>query len=142
MFCFCKMLYRKTGFLNNAPQSTSTMLTGAKGKWQRLLMYSEWNICHHADESEVDEETRRVKRYVVRRFSWESRELKPAKKKLDRSHQHSLPGLSKRVFIPREQLPRLGMWSRESPSNMDRNQQLEMPDDDGLDDSVDLNISR
>ncbi len=69
-----------------------------------------------SDESEVDEETRRVKRYVVRSFSWESRELNWAKKKLDRSHQDSLPGLSKRVFIPREQLPRLGMWSRESPS--------------------------
>ena len=40
-----------------------------------------------SDESEVDEETRRVKRYVVRSFSWESRELKRAKKKLDRSHQ-------------------------------------------------------
>ncbi len=28
-------------FLNNAPQSTQQLLTGAKGKWQRLLMYSE-----------------------------------------------------------------------------------------------------
>jgi hypothetical protein len=109
------MLYRKTGFLNNAPQSTSTIVDWSQRKVAKVADVLRMEYMS-SDESEVDEETRRVKRYVVRSFSWESRELKRAKKKLDRSHQDSLPGLSKRVFIPREQLSRLGLWSQESPS--------------------------
>jgi hypothetical protein len=57
-----------------------------------------------SDESEIDEETHKVKQYNVRKlFTWESRELSQAKRKLDKSHQDSLPGLSKKVMIPREQ---------------------------------------
>lgn len=107
-----------------------------------------------SDESEVDEETNRVKRYVVRSFAWESRELRRAKKKIDKSHQDSLPGLSRRVFIPREQgepsdKPRPANcpdWAcvleNPAPANMPTNPQVETPDDDGLDAAVDLNISR
>ena len=54
-----------------------------------------------SEESEVDEETQKVKHYNVRKFSWESREFRRAKKKLDKAHQNSLPGLSKRVMVPR-----------------------------------------
>jgi hypothetical protein len=53
------------------------------------------------EESEMDEE--RVKHYKVRKPSWESRKLRLVKKKLDKNHVDSLPGLSKRVMIPRQQ---------------------------------------
>jgi hypothetical protein len=55
------------------------------------------------EESDVDEE--RVQHYKVRKLSWESRELRRAKRKLDKNHLDSLPGagLSKRVMIPRQQ---------------------------------------
>jgi hypothetical protein len=56
-----------------------------------------------SDESEMDEETHWVKQFNVRKFSRESRKLSWAKRKLDKSHQDSLPGLSKRVMILREQ---------------------------------------
>ena len=78
------------------------MLIGARGEWQRWLIFSEWNYNMSSEESEVEEETLKVKRYKVRSFAWESRELRRSKRKLDQSHQDSLPGLSKRVFIPRE----------------------------------------
>ena len=102
-------------FLHNAPQSTSTIVDWSQRKVAKVADVLRMEYMS-SDESEIDEETRRVKRYVVRGFSWESRELKRAKKKLDRSHQDSLPALSKQVFIPREQLSRLGLWSQESPS--------------------------
>jgi hypothetical protein len=56
-----------------------------------------------SDESEMDEKTHGVKQYNLRKFTWESRELRRAKRKIDKSHQDSLLGLSKRALIPREQ---------------------------------------
>ncbi|XP_028416023.1 uncharacterized protein LOC114544620 [Dendronephthya gigantea] len=56
-----------------------------------------------SEKSEVDEETNRIKHYKVRKLSWESRELKRTKKKLDKNHKDSLPGLSKRAVTPREE---------------------------------------
>lgn len=56
-----------------------------------------------SEESDVDEKTGGVKHYKVRKVSWESRKLRLAKKKLDKNHQDSLPGLSKRAFLPRKQ---------------------------------------
>ena len=56
-----------------------------------------------SEESEVDEETQKVKDYNVRPFVWESRQLSRFKRKLEQSHQDSLPGLTKRVFIHRQQ---------------------------------------
>ena len=58
-----------------------------------------------SDESEMDEKTHGhgVKQYNLRKFTWESGDLKRAKRKLDKSHQDSRLGLSKRVLIPREQ---------------------------------------
>ena len=58
-----------------------------------------------SDESEMDEKTHGhgVKQYNLRKFTWESGDLKRAKRKLDKSHQDSLRGQSKRVLIPREQ---------------------------------------
>ncbi|CAB4035297.1 Hypothetical predicted protein [Paramuricea clavata] len=100
-----------------------------------------------SEESEVEEETLKVKRYNVRRFAWESRELRRLKKKLDQRHQDSLPGLSKRVFIPREQGE---LSNKPKPANCPdwacvvenapTNAQDETPDD--LDVTADLNVSR
>jgi hypothetical protein len=58
-----------------------------------------------SDESEMDEKTHGhgVKQYNLRKFTWESGDLQRSKRKLDKSHQDSLLGLSKRVLIPREQ---------------------------------------
>jgi hypothetical protein len=56
-----------------------------------------------SDESEMDEKTHGVKQYNLRKFTSESRELRGAKRKLDKSHQDSLLGLSKRALIPRQQ---------------------------------------
>ena len=104
-----------------------------------------------SEESEVDEDTLRVKHYVVRGFSWESRELKRAKRKLDKSHQDSLPGLSKRVFLPREpgepsEKPKPANcpdWACVVENAASNSSQLEMPVND-LDNAgaADLNVSR
>lgn len=100
-----------------------------------------------SEESEVEEETLKVKRYNVRKFAWESRELRRLKRKLDQSHQDSLPGLSKRVFIPREKGE---LSSKPKPANCPdwacvvenaaTNAQDETPGD--LDATADLNVSR
>lgn len=100
-----------------------------------------------SEESEVEEETFKVKRYKVRSFAWESRELRRSKRKLDQSHQDSLPGLSKRVFIPREKgepcnkpkpanCPDWACVVENAPTNA----QDETPAD--LDVTLDLNVSR
>ena len=100
-----------------------------------------------SEDSEVEEETMKVKKYNVRSFAWESRELRRLKRKLDQSHQESLPGLSKRVFIPRE---------KGEPSNKPKpancpdwacvveNAPINAPDEmpDGVDATIDLNVSR
>lgn len=101
-----------------------------------------------SEESEVEEETLKVKRYNVRPFVWESRELRRVKRKLDESHQVSLPGLSKRVFIPREQgepcnKPKPANcpdWACVVENAQTTNAQVETSD--GLDTTIDLNVSR
>ena len=47
-----------------------------------------------SDESEMDEKTHGhgVKQYNLRNFTWESGDLKRAKRKLDKSHQDSRLG--------------------------------------------------
>ena len=49
-----------------------------------------------SDESEMDEKTHHghgIKQYNLRKFTWESGDLKRAKIKLDKSHQDSRLGL-------------------------------------------------
>lgn len=105
-----------------------------------------------SEESELDEETRRVKHYKTRKLSWESRELRQAKKKLDKSHEDSLPGLSRRVMLPREKgkpstKPKpvnCPDWAcvHEDPAQVG-NECSNLPDGTpGNDAAVDLNISR
>ena len=54
-----------------------------------------------SEESKLDEQNR-VVHYSVRRLSWESRRLAKAKKKLDKVHKESLPGVVKRLVFPRK----------------------------------------
>jgi hypothetical protein len=56
-----------------------------------------------SEESEIDEESQKVRHYNVRKLSWESRELRRSKRKLDKCHSESLPGLSKRIVVPRQE---------------------------------------
>ncbi|CAB3987932.1 Hypothetical predicted protein [Paramuricea clavata] len=51
----------------------------------------------HLQQSPLEDQTK------VRKLSWESRELRWAKRKLDKNHLDSLPGLSKLVMILRQQ---------------------------------------
>ena len=100
-----------------------------------------------SEESEIVEETLKVKQYNVRSFAWESRELSRLKRKLDQSHQDSLPGLSKRIFIPRKKGE---PCDKPKPANCPdwacvvengtTNAQDETPGDLGA--TIDLNVSR
>ena len=121
------------------------MLTGTKGEVVKLADVLRMEFMS-SEESEVEEETLKVNRYKVGRFARESRELRRLKRKLDQSHQDSLPGLSKWVFIPREQgelsnkpkpanCPDWACVVKNAPTNA----QDEMPED--LDATADLNVS-
>ncbi len=59
--------YRKTGFLNNAPQSTSTIVDWSQRKVAKVADVLRMEYMS-SDESEVDEETRRVKRMLCEVF--------------------------------------------------------------------------
>ena len=66
-----------------------------------------------SEESELDEQNR-VAHYSVHRLSWGSRKLAKAKKKLDKVHRESLPGVVKRfVFSWKNGQPS----TRQKPNN-------------------------
>ena len=54
-----------------------------------------------SEESKLDEQNR-VAHYSVRCLLWGSRKLAKAKKKLAKVHKESLPGVIKRLLIPRK----------------------------------------
>lgn len=54
-----------------------------------------------SEESELDEQNK-VVHYSVHHLSWESQRLAKAKRKLDKVHEESLPGVVKRLVFPRQ----------------------------------------
>ena len=58
--------------------------------------------CMSSEESDVDQETNRVKQYYTRQLPWESNKLRHARTKSDKIHHDSLPGLVHRQIVPRE----------------------------------------
>lgn len=99
-----------------------------------------------SEESEVDEITKKIVRYNVRRLPWESPSLRRAKKKLDRLHMSSLSELVQSRIVSREDgQPSIRPKPKDCPewaakneddNVLDESAQSLSPSDSSLNDSV------